>query len=81
LSLETSDEVEAIEKARSIVETPQLNPNHSFLKARDRYVDAKVADGTWTANSRVFKLAVLEMFGKVFGFKDLPDITEGDIQD
>jgi hypothetical protein len=80
VSLETSDEADAIQKATAILENPELNPCNGFLKEMNRYADEKVSDGTWTGNSRSSKLSILKMFGDDLGFKDLPDITTEEIE-
>jgi len=80
VSLETSDEADAIQKATAILENPELNPCNGFLKEMKRYADEKVSDGTWTGNSRISKLSILKMFGEDLGFKDLPDITTEEIE-
>ncbi|MDR3561458.1 MAG: site-specific integrase [Negativicutes bacterium] len=80
LSLETSDEADAINKATAILENPELNPCNGFLKEMNRYADEKFDDGTWTGNSRKSKTSILKMFGEDLGFKDLPDIKTEDVQ-
>jgi len=75
VSLETSDEADAIQKAKVILANPQLNPCNGFLREMNRYADEKVSDGIWTGNSHISKTSVLKMFGEDLGFKDLPDIT------
>jgi integrase len=80
VSLETRDEAEAIDKARVILENPELNPCNGFLTELNGYADEQVANGTWTANSRGSKTAVLRMFGEDMGFKDLPEIKPGEIK-
>jgi integrase len=80
VSLETSDEAEAIQKAQAILDNPELNPCNGFLTELNRYGTAKVADGTWTKNSHTSKTAILKMFGEDMGFKDLPDIKTEEIQ-
>ena len=80
VSLETQDEAEAIDKARAILENPELNPCNGFLTELNRYADEQVANGTWTANSRGSKTAVLRMFGEDLGFKDLPEIKSSEIK-
>ena len=80
VSLETRDEAEAIDKAKAILENPELNPCNGFLTELNRYADEQVADGIWTSNSKDSKTTVLKMFGEDLGYKNLPDITTEEVK-
>src|ERR1035438_900751 len=75
MSLETSDEIEAIEKARKVIADPQLNTSNGYLAEVAKYTQYKLDKGTWTVNSKSSKELVLQMFGEALEYKDIPLIT------
>ena len=80
MSLETSDEIVAIEKARKVVADPELCPTSGFKAEVLAYADERYARGHWTENSRSSKLVVLQKFGEALENPEPTEVTTPAIQ-
>jgi hypothetical protein len=80
VSLETTDYVEAVRRARAILDHPLLNATDGFKAELDKFADAQRDSGAWTKNSRNSKYPRLFVFGEDLGFPSLISIKTDQIQ-
>jgi site-specific recombinase XerD len=80
VNLETSDYVEAVERAAAIQDAPELQPASGWQCLIDGYVKSRLSRNLWSKNSADSKRTILDVFARYFEGRKPSSITEADAQ-